>query len=592
MRNKNDNSSERHCVVCNNILVGYQKKYCSKECEIKDRKGKKVGPYNRDRVDAMAEGKWRAYEERYINPYKDLIDEYLSYNYINNIPQLINHIGIPLVNANAFFRHYSEKKKQLYSAPRLPRAIQDFNPDKFLQFKNKILNSEISTLVIKNIALEYNLSGEEVHKCFIELRPNDYDIILNTKIPIFNKDGNIIKSHQKGTKYVSEDEKINKSKSNIYKYYQIKKKFEEDHIENIFKETLYFTCRDDYEKFLKNLSSKYNCMYQMVLRYLDEKNIKPVIDYKRLIPIRNFSEMLGITMQDLENIINDLLKIQDYVALKSEYIKLADKFEDKIRKAIPSSEGSRVFEYIKEKLEHCDYTNGLKRVRKSYFPVSNGTEKYLLDRYGKEFLIELKGDIRGIKNSDDFFIFRKKYKDSIRFQGTNSNFYNYANTLNPDFILIKDKSVNNSISKYGGSSIEEKIIEFLKLKNANFETQVKLKSDKMYGVFKIDVVLNNKICIEIQGDYWHGNPLLFKATNEQIKMLENSVFPGFIYNNIKLPERKDLNEFQINNFDKDYRKKLKMAEYYGYNNIYYIWEYDIEHHWEEVKLFLEKLIDE
>ena len=581
---------EKRCIVCDKILVGNQKKYCSKECEIKNKKGKKIGPYPQDRVDAMARAKREAYEERYLNKFKPLIEEFLSYNYINNIPQLAAQINMPLINARKYFKYYSDKKEILHNTPNYPKKVQDFKPEKFFIFKDKLSKKDINAKEVKEIAIEYDLSDNEIVKSLVALRPEDSDQILNIKnLLIKGQPNRTLRVHKK---YFSEEEKKEKSTSNQYKYNQVKKKFQEDHVENLFRGTLYFSCRDEYKQYLKDEAAKYGCMWKLLARYLKECNVKPELNYAKLVPLKNFSKRLNITQNELEELLKELLLIEDYPVLKKKYLELTEKYKDVYIKRNFNISSERIYENIRSRLEQCDTSGYLKRLRLSYQPEDIGTEKYFIFTFGKDFLEELKNDIVNIQTVENYSLFESKYFNKIKLRNSNSHFLEYANTINPNFIYFRNKVLKSNSSKYGGSSIEKKVISFLKEKDIEFDTQVRLKSDKRYGTFKIDIVLLNKYCIEIQGDYWHGNPLRYKLNNEQLKLLENSVFPGFIYNKIVLKKRKDLNEFQIKNFEKDYRKKLKMIETYGKDNIYYIWEYDIENNWEEVKQFLERLINE
>lgn len=72
----------------------------------------------------------------------------------------------------------------------------------------------------------------------------------------------------------------------------------------------------------------------------------------------------------------------------------------------------------------------------------------------------------------------------------------------------------------------------------------------------------NNIIIEVQGDYWHGNPKLYD---------ENS-----------------LNELQKNMIQRDICKKNELKNI-GYETVY-IWEYDLIHDYEKCKLKLSSLL--
>jgi G:T-mismatch repair DNA endonuclease (very short patch repair protein) len=65
-----------------------------------------------------------------------------------------------------------------------------------------------------------------------------------------------------------------------------------------------------------------------------------------------------------------------------------------------------------------------------------------------------------------------------------------------------------------------------------------------------DFIFKNKVIIEVQGDFWHGNPKRYKKGD----ILLNGLTVDMVWN-------------------KDYRKKKKV-ENYGYR-VYYLWETDI-----------------
>lgn len=574
---------ERYCVICNKLLVNNQRKYCSKECEIKDRKGKKIGSYDKSRVDAMAVAKKKVYEERYLNKFKPLLEEYLSYNYINNIPQLASHINMPLVNAKKYFKYYPDKKKLLYSTPSLPKNIQDLSPDKYFDFKEKILDENLTSEKILNIKNEYSLSDNLIVKTFKALRPNDAAELLKRFNFISDKGTKALKSH---SVYSSLEEKIEKSTSNIYKYHQIKKLFERDHIEDLFKETLYFTKREEYKDYLKLVSSHYKCVWKLLVRYLNEKGIKPEINYKILLRRKHYLEKMNISEEFLENILEEFKKFNSYGELRIFYKEVYENFFKKIYESLYKKKSSQYAEFILD-IEDLDTTGYLKKLKKEFYSLKGKTESYLILKNGEDFVEILKNDIYEIKSPDDYLLFENKYKNSVCL--INPSFKKFAQGINSQYIKICDLARSNGLSKFGGSSIERIIINYLNSKNAKFKTQYKIKGDNVYSVYKVDIVINNK-AIEIQGNYWHGSPLFYRLSDKQSSFLENSIFPDFKYDYDFNKKKKDLNEKQIRTLEKDIRKKEKLIEFFGKDNLYYIWEYDIENHFEKVKEFLDKLI--
>lgn len=582
---------ERHCIICNKLLVNNQKKYCSKECEIKDKKGKKIGPYNQDRVDAMAAAKKKAYEERYLNKFKTLLEEYLSYNYINNIPQLANHIKMPLINAKKYFKYYPDKKKLLYSAPSLPGSIQSLSPEEYFVFKEKLLDENLTPEKILNIKDKYSLSDNLIVKAIKALRPEDADSCLKKFNLISNKTTNSpgaknIKALKSHSSYSSLEEKIEKSTSNIYKYYQVKKLFEKDHVEDLFKVTLYFTERKEYKEYLKEVASHYGCMWKLLSRYLMEKEIKPEINYKVLLRKKHYLEKMNISEEFLESILEEFRKFDSYSDLRISYKEVYETFFKEAYESLYRKKSTLYVDFILD-MEDLDTTGYLKKLKKEFYSLKGKTESYLILKNGEDFVEDLKKDIYGIKNSDDYLLFENKYKNSVCL--SNPSFKKFAQEINSQYIKICDLARSNGLSKFGGSSIERIIIDYLNSKNVKFETQYKIKGDNVYSVYKVDIVINNK-AIEIQGNYWHGSPLFYRLSDKQSSFLENSIFPNFKYGYDFNKKKKDLNEKQIRTLEKDIRKKEKLIEFFGKDNLYYIWEYDIENHFEEVKEFLDKLI--
>ena len=97
------------------------------------------------------------------------------------------------------------------------------------------------------------------------------------------------------------------------------------------------------------------------------------------------------------------------------------------------------------------------------------------------------------------------------------------------------------------------VLNSLKIK---FEEQVYIyhKDDNKHRRYFIADFVIGKTIIEVNGDYWHGNPLVFKQEN--------------------------LDKRQLEKVGKDAYKKLKL-EQLGYSVIY-IWEYDIKHNKDKV----------
>lgn len=147
-----------------------------------------------------------------------------------------------------------------------------------------------------------------------------------------------------------------------------------------------------------------------------------------------------------------------------------------------------------------------------------------------------------------------KFKELLRDLETKSN------------TLIKDKwgiglktekrlrtfyNIDISYRKGYGQTKPERIIEtLLNELNITYNKEVTFKN----GRFRVDFVISNKIIIEVQGDYWHSNPRIYKYetfTDDQWKNFYNDWF------------KKDW--FTLKGF-----------------NIIYIWEYDIYNNFDQV----------
>lgn len=109
------------------------------------------------------------------------------------------------------------------------------------------------------------------------------------------------------------------------------------------------------------------------------------------------------------------------------------------------------------------------------------------------------------------------------------------------------KMIKASLDKqsHGFKSKIEKIIEEELVKR-----NIKYKYSKIiHRKYQYDFIIDNIILLEVQGDYWHGNPLYYG---------EN---------------KKTLNTTQEFKIEQDIKKK-EFAQKYGYK-IYYIWETEI-----------------
>lgn len=103
------------------------------------------------------------------------------------------------------------------------------------------------------------------------------------------------------------------------------------------------------------------------------------------------------------------------------------------------------------------------------------------------------------------------------------------------------------------TKIEKEVATLLREQQIPYEPQYPL------GYWSFDFFVPNNLLIEIDGDYWHGNPLFFKK----------------------------LNATQIKNIQND-KRKMEYAKQKGFNIIRF-WENDINKNWPEVRA---KIIEE
>ena len=108
------------------------------------------------------------------------------------------------------------------------------------------------------------------------------------------------------------------------------------------------------------------------------------------------------------------------------------------------------------------------------------------------------------------------------------------------------KSIENQ-SKGLKTSIEKIVEEELNKRN------IKHKYSRiLHRKYQYDFIIGDNILLEVMGDYWHGNPLIYGNENGRRKLSERQKFK----------------------IQRDEEKKM-FAEKYGYK-IYYIWEKDIK----------------
>ena len=105
-----------------------------------------------------------------------------------------------------------------------------------------------------------------------------------------------------------------------------------------------------------------------------------------------------------------------------------------------------------------------------------------------------------------------KIEEDILVSNSNLSIYDLVFLLQRSEKSIKHKAneLGIRVSKRRNSVLftepERKVQYILSELNIPFTTHERPLVGSNY---EVDIMLNNKICIEIQGDYWHGNPKLF-----------------------------------------------------------------------------------
>jgi very-short-patch-repair endonuclease len=111
-----------------------------------------------------------------------------------------------------------------------------------------------------------------------------------------------------------------------------------------------------------------------------------------------------------------------------------------------------------------------------------------------------------------------------------------------EIFLNKLKNTRKNFLKTKKETKPERIIREMLENN-----KIKHEPQKEIGLYFCDFVINDNIVIEVNGDYWHGNPKIYK--------------------------KEDLNLTQKNNIKRDKKKKI-FLEKLGYS-VFYFWEKDI-----------------
>jgi very-short-patch-repair endonuclease len=232
---------------------------------------------------------------------------------------------------------------------------------------------------------------------------------------------------------------------------------------------------------------------------------------------------------------------------------LLDYFGIKRRGIIEASDTKRHEKYIKT----CESKYGCKNVSQNK-NIKEKKKKTFMLNYGVDNIFKDKNFIDSINN-----IMLNKY-GKLRL----TNPKKISLSRKKWWASLKDEDKNKFIKmyidnfRYGPvSKLEKRVCDVLYKWNTSFQTQYRL------GKYICDFLFGKNIIIEVQGDFWHGNPELYKSGDKL-------AFP----NHIVIVD--DI-------WEKDFKKK-KYIENAGYK-IIYLWERDIiKMNDEQISSYLEK----
>jgi G:T-mismatch repair DNA endonuclease (very short patch repair protein) len=221
------------------------------------------------------------------------------------------------------------------------------------------------------------------------------------------------------------------------------------------------------------------------------------------------------------------------------------------------------WKYIKEKktqyfyvtnftifLSHCDINRPLNKSQKLEIRDFLNKDK---SRYPKVCPLKIqKWDIskmdsflKDLKNLTSRKIILEKYSLSLK------ELFNFVKRYNLDNIYNINEHKKRTLP-------EQFIFSFLTEEDIIFRNEKYINNMK----WRVDFLLKRDIIIEVQGDYWHGNPRIY---NESI-----------------------LNKVQKINIDND-KHKAEWILAKGYT-LFHIWEMDIYNNFEKIKGIIQKIV--
>ena len=131
-----------------------------------------------------------------------------------------------------------------------------------------------------------------------------------------------------------------------------------------------------------------------------------------------------------------------------------------------------------------------------------------------------------------------------------------ANTLLERYGTEKPSEITTARGKNVYSSIHKTVVEMLNSLGLLFDIEFKLPS-KGKWYYSYDILLKPNKIIEVHGDYWHGNPIIYKPTDIILKGSSKEILVAEKWKS-----------------DKD---KINHALRFGYN-VLVLWEYDIKNY--------------
>ena len=259
-------------------------------------------------------------------------------------------------------------------------------------------------------------------------------------------------------------------------------------------------------------------------------------------------------------------------------------------------------------IKHNIPRNNILKILKLYnVKLRTNSESKQTRQYQEKYTSTIK-EKYGVENISTIpTIKEKKKQTSLKNNGYINNFCNplikEKAFNNIDFKKVAESNKKSNLLKYGVENIAQvsevaaKISKSQKLRQSKLSYKEKLintqkaresckyvsslelrirgildsllieyTNNKFIGNYNFDFVFKNKVILEVQGDYWHGNPIKYKA---------NDILCG----NLKA---KDV-------WDKDLRKR-KFVENKGFK-IFYLWETDINKMTdEEIINFLKEIL--